>query len=107
MLGKSNPPYTDWTWHDLGMYFGGPNFIKAPDGTWWAAGRLIKKGKAETSLCRLDVKNGKLIPVLTLPSGGDTSYPGLVWHDGMLWVSYYSSHQGKSSIYLVKVRVTE
>jgi len=107
MLGKSNPPYTDWTWHDLGMYFGGPNFIKAPDGTWWAAGRLIKKGKAETSLCRLDVKNGKLIPVLTLPSGGDTSYPGLVWHDGMLWVSYYSSHQGKSSIYLAKVRVTE
>ena len=101
MLGKSRPPYTEWSWQDLGMYFGGPNFIRAPDGAWWAAGRLIK-GKAETAFCRLDVKNGKLQPVLTLPSGGDTSYPGLVWHDGMLWVSYYSSHQGKTSIYLAK-----
>ena len=38
-------------------------------------------------------------PLLTLPSGGDTSYPGLVWHDGLLWVSYYSSHEGKAAIY--------
>jgi hypothetical protein len=105
MLGKSSPPYTDWTWQDLGMYFGGPNFIKAPDGTWWAAGRLIKKGKAQTALCRLDVKAGKLLPVLTLPSGGDTSYPGLVWHDDTLWVSYYSAHQGKTSIYLARVQI--
>ena len=44
-------------------------------------------------------------PVLTLPSGGDTSYPGLVWHDGLLWMSYYSSHEGKSAIYLAKVKL--
>ena len=42
---------------------------------------------------------------LALPSGGDTSYPGLVWHDGLLWVSYYASHEGKTSIYLAKVRL--
>jgi hypothetical protein len=40
-----------------------------------------------------------------LPSGGDTSYAGLVWHDGVLWVSYYSSHEGKSAVYLAKVNV--
>ena len=38
--------------------------------------------------------------------GGDTSYPGLLWHDGVLWVSYYSSHEGKTSIYLARVKVT-
>ena len=49
--------------------------------------------------------DGDYEPALTLPSGGDTSYPGLVWHDGLLWVSYYSSHEGKSAIYLAKVKV--
>jgi hypothetical protein len=45
-------------------------------------------------------------PVLTVPSGGDCSYPGLAWHDGLLWMSYYSSHEGKSSIYLARIRLT-
>ena len=44
-------------------------------------------------------------PVLALPSGGDCSYPGMVWHDGMLWVSYYSSHEGQTSIYLAKIAI--
>ena len=42
---------------------------------------------------------------LELPSGGDCSYPGMVWHEGLLWMSYYSSHEGKTSIYLAKVRL--
>ena len=42
--------------------------------------------------------------VLTLPSGGDNSYPGMVWHDTLLWTSYYSSHEEKTSIYLAKIR---
>ena len=46
-----------------------------------------------------------LTPILELPSGGDCSYPGLVWHEGHLWVSYYSSHEGKASIYIAKVRL--
>ena len=49
--------------------------------------------------------DGDYEPVLTLPSGGDTSYPGLVWHDGLLWMSYYSSHEGKTSIYLAKIKL--
>ncbi|HZT83657.1 MAG TPA: hypothetical protein VFA26_25735 [Gemmataceae bacterium] len=104
LLGTSEAPYTKWAWKDLGAYFGGPNFLRQPDGSWWAAGRRIEGGKPKTVLCRLDVKNGKLEPVLTLPSGGDTSYPGLAWHDGRIWMSYYSSHEGKTSIYLAQVK---
>ena len=37
--------------------------------------------------------------------GGDTSYPGMVWHDGLLWLSYYSSHEGKTAIYLARVKL--
>ncbi len=60
-------------------------------------------GGAKTVLARLS--RAAYEPVLTFPSGGDTSYAGLVWHDGLLWVSYYSSHEGKTSIYLAKVEL--
>ncbi|UCD28439.1 MAG: exo-alpha-sialidase, partial [Planctomycetota bacterium] len=60
--------------------------------------------KATTVLSKLEPHTYE--PVLTLPSGGDCSYPGLVWHDGLLWMSYYSSHQDKTSIYLAKIRFT-
>ena len=49
--------------------------------------------------------SGRLDECLALPSGGDTSYAGLVFHDGLLWVSYYSSHEQKTSIYLAKVKI--
>src|SRR6187431_187873 len=49
--------------------------------------------------------DGKYDPALTFPSGGDTSYAGLVWHNGELWMSYYSTHDKKSSVYIAKVRV--
>jgi hypothetical protein len=28
----------------------------------------------------------------------------MVWHDGQLWISYYASHEGKSAIYLARVK---
>ena len=40
-----------------------------------------------------------LEPILELPSGGDCSYPGLYWHDDLLHVTFYSSHEGKAAIY--------
>ena len=52
----------------------------------------------------LDPEEGELTEILKLPSGGDCSYPGLVWHNNLLWVSYYSSHEGKTSIYLATVK---
>jgi hypothetical protein len=44
-------------------------------------------------------------PLLTLPSGGDTSYPGMVWHDNEIWMSYYSSHEEKTAIYLARIKL--
>jgi hypothetical protein len=49
--------------------------------------------------------NDETYETLRLPSGGDTSYAGLVWHENLLWVSYYASHEGKTAIYLAKVKV--
>lgn len=105
-IGVSKPPYTEWQWHDLRRYFGGPNFIQVPTGRWIAAGRIIENGVPSTVIAELNVDAKTLQPLLQLPSGGDTSYAGLVWHDGLLWVSYYSSHEGKTSIYLAQVSIS-
>lgn len=104
MLGVSKAPFTKWEWKDTGMRIGGPHMIRLPDGRYLAAVRLYDK-PVRTSLCWLDPLTGKLTEFLKLPSGGDTSYAGLVLHEGEIWVSYYSSHEGKTSIYLAKASV--
>ncbi|MCA9125446.1 MAG: exo-alpha-sialidase [Planctomycetales bacterium] len=109
MLGVSAPPYTEWSWRDLGHRIGGPHMLQLPDGRFVAAVRLYD-GVVRTSLCWLEPKTATLTEFLRLPSGGDCSYPGLVWHDNRLWVSYYSSHEAgdfefNSAIYLAQVRL--
>lgn len=104
LLGRARPPYRDWQWQELGQRIGGPQMIRLPDGRIVVAGRLYEGG-VRTSLLWLDPVKGEATEFLKLPSGGDTSYPGLVWHEGKLWVSYYSSHEGKTSIYLARARL--
>ncbi len=103
-LGRSRPPYRAWTWEDLGVRIGGPNIIAVPDGRVVAAVRLYDGG-TRTSLAWLDPDELTLKEFVKLPSGGDTSYAGLVYHDGLLWVSYYSTHETRTCIYLAKVKI--
>lgn len=104
LLGRARPPYTEWTWQDVGTKIGGPHLLALPDGRLVAAVRLYD-GKVRTSLAWIEPASGKLTEFLALPSGGDTSYAGLVWHEAALWVSYYSSHEGKTAIYLARVKL--
>jgi hypothetical protein len=83
---------------------GGPALLRLPNGRYVAAGRLYKP-RQRTALCWLDFRSGEMTEFLELPSGGDNSYPGLVYDNGVLWVSYYSSHEGKASIYLARVKL--
>jgi len=100
-VGTSRSPYTSWRWADTGHAAQGPNFLVLPEGRMLYAGRDFPAG-AKTVFGALTATNAT--PLLTLPSGGDTSYPGLVWHDGVFWMSYYASHEGKASIYLARIR---
>jgi hypothetical protein len=102
-MGRSRAPFTTWTWRETTHSVGGPNFIRLPDGALWASGR-DSSASPKTVVARMTTDGG-YEPVLTLPSGGDTSYAGMVWHDGLLWLSYYASHEGKTSIYLARVTV--
>ena len=105
-FGESKSPYTDWNWVPTGEPVGGPALIHLPDGRWLAAGRQYSK-KQRTALWWVDPQTARLTHALDLPSGGDASYPGLVWQDGVLSVSYYSSHEDQTSIYLAKVSIPD
>ena len=105
---RSRPPYLVWSRRGLGQNVGGPLLAR------WG-GQLLVGGRdygnadrPRTSLWWLD--DDMLTKVATLPSGGDTSYPGFVdLGEGRAIVSYYSSHEGSgtslapSAIYLAKI----
>lgn len=101
-IGVAKPPFKKWSSKDCGHRLGGPNFIVLTGGNMWAGSRSYPGG-AKTVLAKMTTTSYE--PVLTLPSRGDTSYPGLVYYKGVLWMSYYSSHEGKSSIYLAKIKL--
>jgi hypothetical protein len=104
-IGTAQPPYTDWRFRETGMRVGGPNFIQLPDGSLLAATRKYDEERRLYMTVLAKMTTEKLTPVAWLPTWGDTSYAGLVWHKGTLWMSYYSGHEGKVSIYLAKVRL--
>jgi hypothetical protein len=103
-IGRSRPPYDSWAWCETGERVGGPNFIVLPGGGMVAATRIWRRGKPSAAVCAMTAIS--LRPILELPSGGDCGYPGMVLHRGILWISYYSSHEGKSRIYLARVRLS-
>lgn len=105
-VGTAQPPYTDWKFQTANKRFGGPNFIQLPDGSWLAGSRGYGE-KTTTDLWWLDLESGQFREILSLPSGGDTSYPGFVVDrdQNRVLVSYYSSHEGKSAIYLATLRL--
>lgn len=104
-IGRSMPPYKQWQWKPAGHQTGGPNFIVLPDGRWVGGGRRYypdRKNRTEVGALTPDGYQ----PLVSLPSAGDNSYPGFVWHQNLLWMSYYSSHEGKTSIYLAKLKLS-
>jgi hypothetical protein len=102
VLGTSTGNYTAWSFTETNRFVGGPNMIELPDGRIVVGGRLTD-GTSRTSLMFLNPTTAALSEFMTLPSGGDSSYPGFVWNNDRLYVSYYSSHEGKASVYLSQV----
>jgi len=106
VLAQSVSPYTNWTYKKLSMRLGGPNFILYGKNQMIIGSRLYLPEGAATGILLTDLE-GNVKKTIKLQSGGDTSYPGLLLHEGKLWVAYYSSHEGKTSIYLAMIPVSE
>ena len=110
LLGNSLPPYSDWEWKDLGMRLGGPDLLMLKNGNLLFASRKYpepgEQSAHKTIMVQLD-DEGRELKRFTFPSGGDTSYPGMVLFRNKLWVTYYSSHEGKTSIYLATMHASQ
>ena len=102
MWGRSMPPYTEWSWNSMGMRLGGPDFIELNPNLLIAGTRVYGSEERYTSLFAGE-RSGNFRKILQLPSGGDNSYPGFVIHKNKLYVSYYSSHEGNTSVYLAEI----
>jgi hypothetical protein len=104
-IGQSQAPYTEWSWRDLGVMIHAPVVLRVKD-QWIVAGRSQKSdlpaGTTEgfaatdrthhTSVWCMDT--GKAEHLLTVPSAGDCSYPGLACSpEGDVLMSYYSQHE--------------
>lgn len=110
-IAESRSPFTDWKTTQLIVNgwqnkFGGPAVLRLPNGKLIAGGRLYGDKITRTGVGLIDLASGQMTDIVELPSKGDNSYPGLVWHNGKLWMSYYSSHEGKTSIYMAKLAVS-
>lgn len=105
-IGTSAPPYKKWNLKQLDQAVGGPNFVALSNGGWLAGHRAYGSPFAGTVLSRLDFNKPELAPLLTLPSCGDNSYPGIVIDEARneVLVSYYSQHESENAaIYLARL----
>ena len=120
-LHRSDPSKQTWTAHDLGELIHSPA-IAEWKGRFFVAGRgRNADGGDVTRLWELYPDECRVRPLLTLPSGGDTSYPGLVADPASLdagqpafFISWYSQHDQESepnhtkstaSVYVARVIV--
>ncbi len=101
-FGTAKAPYTDWKFVNCGTSLGGPNFIYLPNGRILAGGRV----NGRTGIGYLE-KDGHFNLFAILPSGGDNSYPGFTIRDGNLYITYYSSHEGNTAIYMSVIPLEE
>ena len=101
---RSAPPWTVWTSVYLDRNVGGPLLARWGD-RYLVGGRKIKADDTRTTSLYW-LYGDALHEVVELPSGGDCSYPGFVAlseERGLL--SYYSSHEGSTAIYLAELTV--
>ncbi len=106
LYGESKYPFKNWNWVHTGFKLGGPKFIFTPGGEMIIGTRTFsKKGDWLTGLLVSD-STERFRQIFEFPSKGDCSYPGMVIYNDKLYFSYYSSHEGKPSIYLAQIPVS-
>ena len=98
-IGVSSAPYKKWDWNPLPVKLGGPELLVLKDDGLICATREYNSGNANRTILAKVSLSGDFKKILTLPSSGDTSYAGMLIKDGILYISYYSSHEGQTSIY--------
>ncbi|WP_232834837.1 glycoside hydrolase family protein [Pleomorphovibrio marinus] len=104
VIASSEFPYQDWSFEPMNIRLGGPNFLFLDKQHLVVGSRYHTDEGSKTAVFTTGL-DGTIRSTIVLPSGGDTSYPGMVFYKDKLWVMYYSSHEQKSKIYLTQIPI--
>ena len=104
-IGQSAWPYDKWTFWQANDFMGGPNAFLLPDSSIITSYRRYMNSGGRFYIGNINTAGKEMNETIEMPSDGDCGYGGMFWKDSALWVSYYSSHEGNTSIYLAKLRL--
>jgi len=94
-------PFTEWTARPAGVAILAGHCVYTFEGVTYLLSRSVDGKQTGTMIYTFD--EDELHPYCVLPSGGDCSYPAAVRIGDTMLVSYYSSHEGSTNIYLARV----
>ncbi len=108
---ESDPSLMHWKRRDIGTLIHAPAIANWGD-RFFVAGRGRTDGEYDTQLW--EINGASVTPLLTLPSGGDTSYPGLLPDKDAdpngppaFYITWYSQHEARdrheANIYAARI----
>ncbi len=101
-FGISKFPFKNWTWKEFPYYVRGPKLALLPDGNLFlCAGSMIDVDKTYYAI--INPQDFSVEKIKFFPSAGDSGYPGVIIEGSTALVSYYSSYQGNSRVYIVRI----
>lgn len=100
---ESDPPYAQWKPRLAGVPHLSGHCVHTFRGVTYVLSRTIDYSTRKTGTMIYTYSGSQLQPYCELPSGGDCSYAEAVEHGNEMLVSYYSSHEGSTNIYLARV----
>lgn len=99
---ESSPPYQEWSQRPAGIHLSG-HAVRTFQGVTYLLSRTFDEAGKNAGTTIYIYADGKPIPYCVLPSGGDCAYPEAVQIGNEMLVSYYSTHEGTTNIYLARV----
>lgn len=101
-LGIYNLTEKQWQWKDCEEIIACPKILKVRRDI-LVVGRSYKFG-LQTTLYKYKKSKYSLDPLVRIPGGKDCSYPGFVYKNRYLFISYHKGNARTSDIYLSKIK---
>lgn len=99
---ESDPPYAEWKSRDAGVPHFSGHSVHTFKGVTYLLSRSMAPDKTYGSMI-YTFADGKLTSYCALPAGGDCAYAEAVEDGPNMLVSYYSTHERTTNIYLAVV----
>ncbi len=99
---EADPPYATWNSRPADVPHFSGHSVHTFRGVTYLLSRSVGPAKTYGAMI-YTFANGKLAPYCQLPAGGDCAYLEAVEDGANMLVSYYSTHEGSTNIYLAVV----